>query len=50
MKTTIDPCEDFYGYVCGNWETNFPLPDNQEVWNLDKMTENAALLEAKGFN
>ncbi|XP_012262898.2 neprilysin-4-like [Athalia rosae] len=26
MDTTVDPCDDFFGYVCGGWPSAHPLP------------------------
>jgi predicted metalloendopeptidase len=31
MNVTIDPCEDFYDYVCGGWIKNNPIPINSSV-------------------
>ena len=32
MDTTVNPKDDFYNYVNGNWMKNTEIPDDQSRW------------------
>jgi endothelin-converting enzyme/putative endopeptidase len=34
MDKTVDPCTDFYSYVCGGWQKNNPIPADQSSWSV----------------
>ena len=40
MDRTVDPCVDFYKFVCGGWMQRNPIPADQAAWSVYAKLEN----------
>ena len=49
MDSTLDPCEDFYQYSCGNWLRQTVIPENQGLRGTVLDLEDNIRLQIKGM-
>ena len=45
MDPTVDPCENFYDYACGNWIRKTPIPDSRARYSrFEKLAEDNSII------
>nr|XP_018916044.1 PREDICTED: endothelin-converting enzyme 2-like isoform X1 [Bemisia tabaci] len=49
MNQSVNPCEDFFSYTCGNYNKENPIPDSQIMNDLNRRKEREYELKAKAM-
>ena len=49
MDRSVDPCEDFFAYSCGNWIKHNPIPPDQSDWSLYSKMQDENLVRLRGI-
>uniref|UniRef100_A0A0K8R9F1 Putative peptidase-like protein n=1 Tax=Ixodes ricinus TaxID=34613 RepID=A0A0K8R9F1_IXORI len=47
LNDDINPCTDFYGYVCNNWIFNYPIPDDKTATSNMRNINDQMLIDLK---
>lgn len=48
INESVDPCENFYEFSCGNWIANNKIPDDNYSYNLYRKLQNETDTKVKG--
>ncbi|XP_049515110.1 neprilysin-1-like [Dermacentor silvarum] len=49
INTSIDPCDDFFGFVCDGWIKDHPIPQTDASFGTFQQTEKNVLHDLRGI-
>ncbi|CAJ0606403.1 unnamed protein product [Cylicocyclus nassatus] len=49
INFSVDPCEDFYEFTCGNWIASHPIPKDKDSYDHDEILKDKVLEQLRGL-
>ena len=50
MNQSVDPCENFFEFACGRWNSYHPIPDDMYVYGTFAHVKEQVRQQLRGIN
>ncbi|VDN38531.1 unnamed protein product [Cylicostephanus goldi] len=48
INVSVDPCDDFFAFACGNWIANHPIPKHKAIYHQFAMLSDRVQEQMRG--